>query len=111
MWCDFLDSKRFQQVCILKFCLEHCRFAMELNTFAIHVNGRVRHPKWGQSWSLEGLGFGVRWSARIPDILLPSARHLEEGRGTTMFELPRLENRISRLCPRTLGSPPPPTPK
>ena len=36
-------------------------------------------------------------------ILLPSARHLEEGRGTTILELLRLENCISRLCPRPLG--------
>ena len=42
------------------------------------------------------------------EILLPSARHLEEGRGTTFFELLRRENCISRLCPRPLGSPPPP---
>ena len=41
-------------------------------------------------------------------ILLPSARHLEEGRGTTILELLRRENCISRLCPRPLGSPPPP---
>ena len=41
--------------------------------------------------------------------LLPSARHLEEGRGTSILELPRLENCISRLCPRPLGSPPPHT--
>ena len=27
------------------------------------------------------------------------------------FELPRLENRISKLCPCPLGSLPPPTPK
>ena len=40
-------------------------------------------------------------------ILLPSARHLEEGRGTTFFELLRRENCIS---PRPLGSPPPPPP-
>ena len=38
-------------------------------------------------------------------ILLPLARHLEVGRGTTM-----LENCISRLCPSPLGSPPPPAP-
>ena len=44
-------------------------------------------------------------------ILLPSARHLEEGRGRTIFELPRLENCISRSCPSPLGSPPPTTPK
>ena len=45
-------------------------------------------------------------------ILLPSARHLEEGRGRTIFELRRLENCISTLCPSPLGSPPPPpTPK
>ena len=42
--------------------------------------------------------------------LLPSATHLEEGRGTTISELLRLENCISRLCPRPLGSPPPPPP-
>ena len=41
-------------------------------------------------------------------ILLPLAMHLEEGRGTTILELPRLENCISRLCPSPLGSPPPP---
>ena len=28
----------------------------------------------------------------------------------SIFELPRLENCISRLCPRPLGSPPPPPP-
>ena len=39
-------------------------------------------------------------------ILLSSARHLEEGRGTTFFELLRRGNCISRLCPRPLGSPP-----
>ena len=44
----------------------------------------------------------------LKKILLPSARHLEEGRGTTFFELLRRENCISRLCPRTLGSPPSP---
>ena len=43
-------------------------------------------------------------------ILLPSARHLKEGRGTTIFELPRLENCISGLCPGPLGSPPHPPP-
>ena len=41
-------------------------------------------------------------------ILLPSARHLEEGRGTTILELLRQENCISTLCPRPLGSSPPP---
>ena len=40
--------------------------------------------------------------------LLPSARHLEEGKGTTILELMRLENCISRLCPRLLGSHPTP---
>ena len=29
----------------------------------------------------------------------------------SIFELPRLENCISRLCPGPLGSPPPPPPK
>ena len=29
----------------------------------------------------------------------------------TIFELPRLENYISRLCPSPLGRPPPTTPK
>ena len=29
----------------------------------------------------------------------------------SIFELPRLENCISRLCPRPLGSPPPPPPQ
>ena len=43
-------------------------------------------------------------------ILLPSARHLAEGRGTTILELPRLENCISRLCSRPLGCPTPPPP-
>ena len=53
----------------------------------------------------------VDWR-HIEEILLPSARHLEEGRGTTILELLRLENCISTLCPRPLGShPPPPTPK
>ena len=28
----------------------------------------------------------------------------------SIFEPPRLENRISRLCPNPLGSPPPPPP-
>ena len=46
--------------------------------------------------------------SQLKKILLPSARHLEEGRGTTILELPRLENYISRLCPRPLGSQPPP---
>ena len=41
-------------------------------------------------------------------ILLLSARHLEEGRGTNIFELPRRENYISRLCLGPLGTPPPP---
>ena len=41
-------------------------------------------------------------------ILLPSARHLEEGRGTTILELLKRENCKSRLCPRPLGSHPPP---
>ena len=41
-------------------------------------------------------------------ILLPSARHLEEGRGTTILELLRHENCISKLCPRPLGSHPSP---
>ena len=41
-------------------------------------------------------------------ILLPSARHLEEGRGTTILELLRRENCISRLCPRPPGSHPTP---
>ena len=45
-------------------------------------------------------------------ILLPSARHLEEGRRTTILELLRRENCISRLYPTPLGTPPPPhTPK
>ena len=44
-------------------------------------------------------------------ILLPSARHLEEGRGTTIFELLRQENCISRLCHSPLGRLPPKTPK
>ena len=30
--------------------------------------------------------------------------------GISIFELPRLENYISRLCPRPLGSPPAPPP-
>ena len=51
------------------------------------------------------------WHApKVPKILLPSARHLEEGRGTAILELPRLENCISRLCPSPLGAPPPPPP-
>ena len=44
----------------------------------------------------------------LSEILLPSARHLEEGRGTTILELPRGENCISRLCPIPLGSHPTP---
>ena len=40
-------------------------------------------------------------------VLLPSPTHIEEGRVTTFFELPRLENRISRLCPIPLGRRPP----
>ena len=42
------------------------------------------------------------------EILLPSAGHLEEGRGTTILELLRRENCISKLCPRPLGSHPTP---
>ena len=53
----------------------------------------------------------LRLNQHRSKILLPSARHLKEGRGTTFFELLRRENCISRLCPRPLGSPPPPTPK
>ena len=45
------------------------------------------------------------------EILLPSAGHLKEGRGTTILELLRRENCISKLCPRPLGSHPTPTPK
>ena len=50
------------------------------------------------------------WSimSQQPQILLPSARHLEKGRGTTILEVPRLENCIGTLCPSPLGSPPPP---
>ena len=44
-------------------------------------------------------------------IILPSARHLKEGRGTTIFGLPRLQNCLSRLCPSPFGTPPPPTTK
>ena len=53
--------------------------------------------------------FQTIWKAPIKtaEILLPSARHLEEGRGTTILELPRLENCRSRLCPSLLGTPPP----
>ena len=42
-------------------------------------------------------------------ILLPSARHLEEGRGTTISELLRLENCIIARCAPDppLGAPPP----
>ena len=43
-------------------------------------------------------GTGSRATTVRTQILLPSARHLEEGRGTTILELPRLENCISRLC-------------
>ena len=44
-------------------------------------------------------------------ILLPSARHLEEGRGMTISELLRLENCIIAGCaPAPLGVPSP-TPK
>ena len=42
------------------------------------------------------------------EILLPSAGHLKEGRGTTILELLRRENCISKLCPRPLGSHPTP---
>ena len=38
-------------------------------------------------------------------ILLPLARHLKEGRGTTIFGLPRLQNCLSRLCPSPFGTP------
>ena len=61
------------------------------------------------------LGCSTAWAGRdamlargMKKILLPSARHLEEGRGTTILELPRLENCISRLCSRPLGCHPPP---
>ena len=47
-------------------------------------------------------------SSLLSQILLPSVRHLEEGRGTTILELLRRENCISRLCPRPLGSHPTP---
>ena len=50
---------------------------------------------------------GAEAPKALKKILLPSARHLEEGRGTTFFELLRRENCTSRLCPRPLGSPPP----
>ena len=68
----------------------------------------------GGGWGSEGRGWALLLDScclkgfGTGKILLPSARHLEEGRGTTIFELPRLENCISRLCPRPLGSPPPP---
>ena len=48
------------------------------------------------------------WKIFVLKILLPLARHLEEGRGTNIRELLRRENCISRLCPRTLGSHPTP---
>ena len=51
---------------------------------------------------------GAEFLEAAKKILLPSARHLEEGRGTTILELLRRENCISGLCPRPLGSPPPP---
>ena len=35
-------------------------------------------------------------SREIKQILLPSARHLEEGRGTTILELLRRENCMNR---------------
>ena len=59
-----------------------------------------------------GVGGGLASPAlknQFPEILLPSARHLKEGRGRTIFELPKLENCMSRLCPSPLGSTPPPT--
>ena len=67
------------------------------------------------SLSLSGVGVrvllthpgGVYSGTHPPRILLPSARHLEEGRGTTFFEVLRRENCISRLCPRPLGRPAP----
>ena len=43
-------------------------------------------------------------------ILLPSARHLEEGRGTTIPELLRLENCIMAGCAPDPLEAPPPTP-
>ena len=51
--------------------------------------------------------FGKLFLLSFNKILLPLARHLEEGRGTTIFELPRVENCTSRLCPSPLGRLPP----
>ena len=66
----------------------------------------------GGCWRLAvGGPWGLSLTAVLSQqkILLPSARHLEEGRGTTIFELLRRENCISRLCPRPRGTPPPNT--
>ena len=59
-------------------------------------------------------GDGLRVCLALPKevgnrkILLPLARHLEEGRGTTISELLRLENCIiARCAPDPLGAPPP----
>ena len=55
-----------------------------------------------------GVARKITQGAGKKKILLPSARHLEEGRGTAILELLRRENCISRLCPRPLGSHPTP---
>ena len=73
----------------------------------------LRDGGWGRGRRSPSDGLPApNYSLTYRKILLPSAKHLEEGRGTTFFELLRQENCISRLCPRPLGSPPPPpTPK
>ena len=61
------------------------------------------------AWHRESLKLKKKFGMKEGfEILLPSARHLEEGRGTTILELLRRENCISRLCPRPLGSHPTP---
>ena len=68
------------------------------------------HPS---SFRSDGLQVCLPLPKEVGDrkILLPSARHLKEGRGTTISELLRLENcKIARCAPDPLGAPPPPTP-
>ena len=54
----------------------------------------------------EAGGCNIMLLPEVAKILLPPARHLEEGRGTTIFELLRLENCICSVCPSPIGSPP-----
>ena len=66
----------------------------------VHKKGAVATPnrrRW--SWVICVSGYLQTPPPALFQIVLPSARHLEEGRGTTILELPRLENYIKQVVP------------